>query len=241
VMWYDQVSQALLTQRTTATSFTIPGSQLTAGHEYSFAVDAVNQYGAGASGGAPSAIAGYGAPAATVLRTAKEVNLGSAALSWDKVVSAVDYQIWQRDWVNSGAWTALPLHVSSTTFNPGLLLNSYDYEFKITTFNGSLPGASSNILKVTPLPLTAPTLKAVAGKNQVTLTWNAVPNDDGYYWIWAADITAGQSMARLPYPTNQLTFTHSLLTSGHTYKYQVGGNEGPYTGPLSAAVTAKPS
>ena len=114
-------------------------------------------------------------------------------------------------------------------------------KFKITAVNGSLSGPASDVVKASPLTLVAPTVHATAGQRQVTLSWAAVPNDDGYYWIWVADITAKQAMTRLPYPVANPSFAHTGLISGHQYEYKVGGSEGPYPGPLSIAVTATPT
>ena len=85
-------------------------------------------------------------------------------------------------------------------------------------------------------PLTAPSgLNAAAGSQQVTLTWQAVEDAEGYTVQRAPG--AGGEFAQVA-TTQQATYTDTGLTAGTGYRYRVFATRGTETGPTSeVAVT----
>ncbi|HEV3049753.1 MAG TPA: fibronectin type III domain-containing protein, partial [Longimicrobium sp.] len=81
-----------------------------------------------------------------------------------------------------------------------------------------------------PQPLTAPVgLTGAAGSQQVTLTWQAMDDADGYT-VQRAD--AAGTFASLATPA-AATYTDAGLTAGTTYRYRVSAFRGAETGPSS--------
>lgn len=110
---------------------------------------------------------------------------GQATLNWSPVTGASSYNVYYG--TKSGVTTSDPLKVTglsttSATVNP--LTNGTAYYFIVTAMTAAGETAASNEISVTPqtTPATsAPSnVKITGGDNQVTLSWNPVPNAASY-------------------------------------------------------------
>lgn len=89
-------------------------------------------------------------------------------------------------------------------------------------------------------PRTAPVLSAAPGNGQAVLSWTASPGATGYY-VWTRNVTAGESMQRLPWPVPSSPWTASLLINGATYEFQLETTKGDNTGVRSDVVRVTPT
>ncbi len=89
-----------------------------------------------------------------------------------------------------------------------------------------------------PLGVTASDLAAVAGNNQVALTWSAVVGAVGGYRIWRGLATGVESPLAVS-GTN--SYTDTTAVNGTQYFYKISPLNGNGDGPLSNEVNATPS
>jgi hypothetical protein len=230
---------------------------LTNNHVYEFYVVAENGGGQSAHSATVTATVRYDLPAKPTGLTATSNADGTIALHWTASGgSGVWYWVYQRD-VTAGetAFAKLPLPITNgTEMTAGLLLDSHQYEFAVSAFNGGGESPLSATAQATshyPTPPAPTGLAATPGDGQVTLTWNASASDH-WYWIYQRDVTAGETaFTRLPIPISQgTTMTAGFLINTHTYEFKVtaigpGGVEGPASTPVQAtpnvALPGKPT
>jgi fibronectin type 3 domain-containing protein/predicted RNA-binding protein with TRAM domain len=224
-----------------------PGGFLN-GHEYEFAVSAINAGGEGPRSAPARATIRYDKPGAPSGLTATANNDGSVSLQWTAPSPGDNlwYWIYQRD-VTAGetAFTKLEYPITDgTSFRPGYLMAGHEYEFQVAAINAGGDGPVSAPARATARydKPPAPTgLTATPGDGQVSLAWTA-PGPDLWYWIYYRDTTAGETnFTQAQYPiTDGTTATLGLLANGHTYEFKVSAVNAGGEGAAGAVVTAKP-
>ncbi|MCI4063225.1 DUF5005 domain-containing protein [Micromonospora sp. R77] len=109
-------------------------NRLRNGHEYEFAVAAVNQAGAGPMS-EPVRVTPL-LPVPTGL-TATATGNGEVRLSWRSAGPGLFYRLYLRDSTTGEAWHPDPYPVSDTSFTAVLLTRGHRYEFRVVTADGT--------------------------------------------------------------------------------------------------------
>lgn len=223
----------------TATS--MEAGYLLHGHSYEFTLTAIDSGGESAPSAAAIATATIAPPGAPTGLTAVAGN-GEVQLTWSAPAPNLWYLVFQRN-VTAGetTFTELPLPVvNGTSMTAGYLSNDHTYEFKVVATNGGGRGPASNTVQAMPTVAAPPVvtdLTAIPQSNgTIKLSWANQPGS--WYWIWMRDVTTGETLRRLAYPTDQSTFTASYLTHNHVYEFKVQSNANGKDGPVSGAVRA---
>ena len=239
------------------TSYTATG--LTAGTSYTFAVQAVNDYGDGQES---TIIATPGAPAQVdrLAAAAVQGKNGQVKLSWEDPRNATitEYAVTIDDGTSSTTATATTTRYTATGLTKG-----DSYTFAVRAVNGAGEGPLSDSVTAAPgKPAKVADLAAAAVKDQdghVKLSWEDPGNatitkyqlrtDDSASYN---DITATPVLNGDGTTTNTLSYTATGLTKGVSYTFAVravndagNGNRstiaaapGPPAGPTGLAVTA---
>jgi N-acetylmuramoyl-L-alanine amidase-like protein/fibronectin type III domain protein len=159
-----------------------------------------------------------------------------------------------RNGINPEATEAFVNPVSGATITSPNIAGHRDYAATACpgdTFYPTLPSIRRDVAALitggTPAPDTTPpsqptALTAVAGRNQVTLTWKAPAetNDVNNYQVWRSrSATTGFTQVGTPTST---TFTAGSLSRRTTYYFRVravdtSGNIGPFSATVSARTT----
>ncbi|NYF55856.1 DUF5005 domain-containing protein [Micromonospora purpureochromogenes] len=114
--------------------------QLRNGHEYEFAVAAVNQAGAGPLS-EPVRVTPQ-LPTPTGL-TATATGAGEVRLSWRSVGAGLFYRVQLRDVTAGEAWRTDPYPVQETDHTAVLLIRDHRYEFRVVVLDGTDEGPPS--------------------------------------------------------------------------------------------------
>jgi fibronectin type 3 domain-containing protein len=164
----------------TVSSYTVSG--LENGTTYYFVVTATTSF---SSESAYSAYA-TATPISTIPDpptglTATEGN-GQVTLSWNSVDGATSYNIYQSTTSGSG-YSEVDPGVAKTdpSYTVTGLDNSVQYYFVITvTTAGGTSAYSNELMAMSSVPLPPSNFRAVAGDEQVTLSWDSVPGANSY-------------------------------------------------------------
>jgi hypothetical protein len=113
--------------------------------------------------------------------------------------------------------------ISCTKSDEGLQPNQSEIETRRSHTGG---GSVSSTPQVTGLSVT------VSGPTQVNLTWNSVPNAQGY-WIYRT--TSGNEY--VPAVVQSTNYVDGALSPGTTYTYAVAAVVSTVLGPKSVSVT----
>ena len=189
--------------------------------------------GGSSSGGETSKVQSASpAPAPTVpsTPTGLTATAGNAqvALSWNAVSGATGYKVY-RDTTLIGSPT-------STSFTYTGLANGTTYTYRVSATNAVGEGAKSSATTATPqAPATVPAaptgVTVTPGDVQVALSWNTVSSATNYKVYRNTTLIAS--------PTSN-SFTHTGLTNGTTYTYQISATNSIGEGAKSASVSATP-
>ncbi|QEH92110.1 hypothetical protein FV141_00020 [Dermacoccus abyssi] len=224
------------------TSWTI--DNLTNGANYQFRVTPVGKGGIGASSNVATATPTGPAPGSTTLNTT--VDGKKVTLSWNHVANSTGVYIWMRDKTGDGVWVKSEWTIFdgwSPFEMPGTKAGA-DYEFKVQTANGIIPGDFSNVTVVHtsgPAP-TAPKLTAkgpysnAPDGNYVDLDWTVSTNATEY-WVELRDATGNELWKQLPIPTWNNWFRAGYMVDGHTYEYRIFPRNDYVPGPRSNVVS----
>lgn len=240
--WDAQVYQLGIADSPLANSLLINGVT------YEYRLQAAKWYDKGVFSNVCAATPQVPPPGAPTGLTATANGNGSVTLAWTPPAgTGLWFSVYQRD-VTAGetGFTKLPLPVSTcctATIGQGYLLHHHVYEYRLAAFNAGGEGPVSNIAQMTAyydLPAAPTNLRAVSnGDASITLNWDAP--GPLYFWIYARDVTAGQStFTRGVYPTTNLTATRTALQPGHVYEYKVTAENQAGEGPASNLVQATP-
>ncbi|MCL2525813.1 MAG: fibronectin type III domain-containing protein, partial [Coriobacteriia bacterium] len=232
---------------TSTPSFVFTG--LTNGTSYTFDVRAVNIMGAGAAatvtdspGMAPSAPLNVRATAGDMQVT---VTWSTPADSGGRPITAYDvYYMLSTD----TTWTEFERFDTLATSEVVTgLTNGVDYLFAVRAVNEPFDeGEISNSAAATPRGVTtAPTdLAAIAGNEQVALSWTAPADDNGSpidsYLITYWPVDDPGSVVDVSTATTATAFTVTGLTNGVQYAFTVAASNAAGDSAASAEVTATP-
>jgi fibronectin type 3 domain-containing protein len=233
---------------------TMTAAYLTNTHTYEFKVTAIGPGGAeGPASAAMQATPNVPLPGKPTSLTATRNQDGTITLAWSTPSANVWHAIYMRDATAGEAWRRLPLPVTQgTTFLASVLTHEHTYEFKVAATNAAGESPTSDVAsatcRFTPPPAPTGLHGNTSGDGSADLSWTA-PMPNLLYWVYYRDVTAGESFARIIFPTPNPFATLGLLRGGHIYEFKVTaanqGGEGPAstvvrvtaTGGLPAAPT----
>lgn len=185
------------------------------GTTYYYRVTAINPNGSTVATGTASSTP-FGAPGAFIISNAAAGD-SSVTISWENSSNAVTYTISRSTQLN-GTYTNL----STTAESPYIdstAVNDTTYYYKITAVNTRGSTDSTNTLSALPFgaPAAFSILSAVAGNNNVTLTWEESTNATGY--IIKRSLTNG-NFTQID-TTNQSPYIDTSVVNGNNYYYQI--------------------
>ena len=132
---------------------------------------------------------------------------------------------------------------TATTYLDSPLVNGTTYSYVVSASNGTCLSAPSTPVSATPVKacsLTAPTgVTAVAGNQQVTITWSVSDAGSLSYAVKRGAATGGPYNTVVPSP-NPAGTVDTAVTNGTTYYYVVTSSNGACTSPISSEASAKP-
>lgn len=210
-------------------------------HTYEFTVTAYDSGGESAQSGPARATAEIAPPTAAPTGLTATPGSGQAVLSWTGPAPDLWYVVKQRN-VTAGETTfsELPLPITATTMTAGYLVNDNTYEFKVAALNGGGQGPDSAVVQVTPTVPPPPVVTGITATAQsdgsIKVSWTDQP--ESLFWVWMRDVTAGETLKRLEYPTDKNTFTATMLKHQHVYEFKIQPNAYGKDGPNSSAVRA---
>ena len=223
------------------TSTAMEAGYLVNGHVYEFSVTAFDNGGESVATPVVTATAQVAPPAAPTGLTATPGN-GQVTLTWTAPEPDLWYVVKQRN-VSAGetAFTELPLPITGgTTMTAGYLSNDNTYEFTVAAVKMGVRGPDATPARATPTVPAPPVAANVAANAQsngtIKVTWTDQP--ESYFWVWMRDVTAGEALHRLVYPTQGSSFVATMLTHQHVYEFKIQSNAYGKDGPLSPAVRA---
>lgn len=161
--------------------------------------------------------------------TASAASSNSVQLAWSDVSGETSYAI-ERS-LDGTTWARLGTSPADTTsFTDASVTENKTYRYRISATNGSGTSAPSAPVTAT-TPGTAPsasTLKAVAGKGKVTLSWTTATDAGGSglagYEVWQSTSELG-TYTRIA-TTSSTSYTHMKLSRTTTYWYYVVALDG---------------
>jgi predicted phage tail protein len=225
------------------TTYTVTG--LTNGQKYYFAVSAINAVGESEKSIEVSAMP------CTVPSAPKNLNAvagnGNVTLTWappidDGGTSITNYTIYYG--TTSGNYTNNITVGNVTKYTIANLTNGQKYYFAVSAINAV--GESEKSAEVSAMPCTMPSapqnLTAVAGNDNVTLTWHPPASDGGspvtgykiYYGTSSGNYTTNITVG------NVTNYTITNLTNGQKYYFAVSAINGAGEGARSNEVSATP-
>ena len=196
------------------------------------------------SSGAPTAI-----PAAPTGVAATGAD-GSVTVAWNASTGANYYTLRRSTLVSNGGGTyntlgtiVLSNTITGTTYTDNSPTNGSTYSYSITASNAGGTGAASAAAGVIPLPAapsSSPSLTAMPGTQQVTLSWSAVPSATGY--ILQVATTPGGPYSYLA-TVSYLTYTDYGQADNTTYYYVVAATNpgGTSANSPEASATTSPA
>lgn len=168
------------------------------------------------------------------------------ALSWTAVSSATSYHV-KRSTTTGGPYTQVGAP-NSPSFTDTGLTNSTKYFYVVSAVNASGESANSSEVSATPAasvssppsqpPATPTGLTAIAGSQQVQLSW-AVSNTATSYNV-KSSTTSGGPYTKIASPTSA-SFTNTGLTNGTAYFYVVSAVNSAGESSNSSEVSATPT
>ena len=167
------------------------------------------------------------------------VKSGKIKLTWDKVDSAVKYEIWRSKTGKSGSFAKIYTTTNTSYINTNAESGKlYYYKIKAVHSNKS---ANSEFSETVSLRCTLPQVTNVKTTNvaksgKIKLTWDKV---DGAvkYEIWRSKTGKDGSFARI-YTTANTSYINTSATAGTLYYYKVKAvhSNSNANGPFSATV-----
>ncbi len=197
--------------------------------------------------GSPNQSHGQDIPTPTVTAVAGD---GQVTLTWGEVQSTDRVTSWRygvKEGRNPYDWNEIPgSNRNTTTYTVTGLTNGISYRFKVQARDGTETGASSNTVSATPgqgQEFPTPTLSALAGDEQVTLTWSEAGATDRIL-SWRYGVKEGrQSYVWNDVPDSDRNTTSYIvtdLTNGTSYRFKVRAQDGNNLGPSSDTAFATP-
>jgi hypothetical protein len=166
---------------------------------------------------------------------------GVVTLSWSAVTGAASYKLyWNTTGRVSTADVSIP--VTGVTYTHTGLINGVSYYYRISALTGGgVESPLSDETSATPRqskPATPSGLSAVTSSGQVALAWQASARATAYklYWNTTGGVTSADQRVEVP----KLSYTHTGLTNGTTYRYRVSAINDAGESELSGEISATP-
>ena len=174
------------------------------------------------------------------------VSDSAVTLDWvaPLVGSPVSYVVSYRE-VGAATWTNIDTQSTSLAVTVAGLTNGTEYEFSVAAMADSVTVQSySSTISATPLGTpTAPTVTAVAGVSQVTVSWSGAVGNGGTITDYIVHYRAvGSNVWRTANDGVGLNSEYTVLSlvNGTQYEFEVAAVSAVGTGAYSSAVTATP-
>ena len=195
-------------------------SNVTAGTTYYYAIRAVNADGETSAWSAYVPATAPGGPLSVPALTAEAAG-SEVEVSWTAVAGAARYELWVWDSVNG--WRQIGGNtLAGTTYTHSDVTAGTTYYYQMRAVNaGAETSAWSDLVPATvpAASLSVPALTAEATESAVELSWTAVAGAARYeLWVW--DSVNGWRQIGGNTLTGT-TYTHSDVTAGTTYYYQM--------------------
>jgi O-glycosyl hydrolase/regulation of enolase protein 1 (concanavalin A-like superfamily) len=161
------------------------------------------------------------------------------ALTWNASIGATSYNVKRS--TTSGSGYATIASPTSASYTDSTAVNGTTYYYVVSAVNGSGESANSSQVSATPGPVAPPVptgLGALAGNNQVALTWNSSIGATSYNV--GRSTTSGSGYATIASPTTA-NYTDTTAVNGTTYYYVVSAVNGNGQSANSSEVAATPS
>jgi hypothetical protein len=159
----------------------------------------------------------------------------SVYVSWEAVARATHYCLYRAEGV--GGEYALVASVSGLSHTDGGLARGTDYYYQVSAANGAGEGPRAEPVIAAIPQLAAPSglSAAAASKTSIRVSWNTVAGATDYTLYRAASSSGTYSALATVAGTS---YTHTGLSAGTEYSYQVSATNELGTGTKSAAVSA---
>lgn len=168
---------------------------------------------------------------------------GAVDLNWSAAAGATTYNIYMGPSAGSENVAPVQTSVTSTSTTVTNLTPGTAYFFTVKALGSAGISAASNEASATPKQLPAPpapaSLTAVAGSNQVTLSWSASSGATGYN-VYMGTSSGGEAATPVMTGVPEVTATISGLTNGTTYFYVVKATNAAGSSPASNEASATP-
>jgi cellulose 1,4-beta-cellobiosidase len=220
----------------TGTTFTDSG--LTNGTTYFYVVSAVNASGESANSAQASAMPKAPVPAVPTGLSAT-AGVQQVSLLWTASSGATSYNV-KRSTANGGPYTQVSAPTTNSFTETGLTAGTA-YFYVVSAVNASGESANSTQVSATPkpsVPAVPADLSAIAGTQQVALSWTASSGATSYNVKRGTN--SGGPYTQVSTPTTN-SFTDTGLTAGTTYFYVVSAVNAAGESANSTQVSAIPN
>ena len=220
-----------------ATTSSYTWNSLSNGTTYYFVVLATDNAGDGPNSTEASATP-YALPGAPTGLAATTGN-AQIQLTWNVVSGATSYVLQRKP--SGGSYTTVSNPATNSFLDTGLT-NGTQYVYRVAATTGAGTGNNSSEANATP-KLDAPTgISATPGSAQVTISWDAVPNANGYR-VKRGTSSGSYSSTQNVSGGTTTSYTWTGLTNGTTYYFVVDATAPQSAGNSvnSAQVSAVPT
>jgi fibronectin type 3 domain-containing protein len=164
-------------------------------------------------------------------------SIGQISLSWTGVSGATSYNVYRGS--AAGSETLLATGVTSASYVDSGLSSGTTYFYKVTAIVSGVESGASNEASATTAPAAPTSPSAMAGNEQVTLTWTA-PTGAQSYRIYRSTSSGGEGTTPVATGITTTSFTDAGLSDSLTYFYQISAVASGAEGPKSSEVSAIP-
>ena len=167
-------------------------------------------------------------------------------LRWAAVPGATSYRVYRAERAETfGAAPVYSINVDPEArdyrYDDTLLTNNVTYRYRVVAITNNIETHSGMVHAVPRLSVPGvPNLSVSAGNAEVTLTWSAVTGATSYNLYHAESEQGLVSATAVSLSPTTFSYTHSRLTNGSTYYYQVAAVSSAGEGTRSTAQHAVP-
>ena len=212
------------------------------GATYEFRVQSVDGYEEGGYSNTVEITVNGPTPQVSGLSVATSV--GEATLSWNRFASADGYEVFMRNQSAGESFTRMPYPVTDGSWTAEYLTPGDTYEFQVMAVNGLQEGDRTDVVGVTvPEPATPSGFSVSrSGPYAADLSWNPVPEADGYvvYHGVSSDPFTQPTMEPMPFPATETSLRASYLFETGFHWFAVAATTYGSAGARSDATSMTP-